>query len=210
MALCATPNPPRQNIGEALVLRLRKFVIGQGKETGFSQPPTMQTYGCVLLECARYDSSYACGQSRPAGTFSRQVCMGLTINTAKAHKVRQLGDLTVVFTWINEERAMVIIPTFRKGASWYIVMDSAAWKYDEPRYLAQQSFKAAEVLEMVGHEAKVGGIIHDHLGDLVLMPHAPDQEMSKAAHGELMVKADGKIIGGDELRLPVGEGSTFV
>lgn len=135
--------------------------------------------------------------------------MGISINTRRAHAARQLGDLTFIFTWVNDERAMVIVPTFRVGAPWYIVADSAAWKYDEPAYLARQAIKAAEVLGMQGQEVRIAGLIHDHLGDLVTMPSAPPQELSRARYGQLTLKADGMVIGGEEIRATVGEGASY-
>lgn len=51
--------------------------------------------------------------------------MSTTIDTRKAHLVRQHGDLTAIYTWINDERALVLVPTYRPGAPWYVVMESA-------------------------------------------------------------------------------------
>lgn len=135
--------------------------------------------------------------------------MGATINTAKAHKVRNIGDITLIFTWVNGERAMVLIPNQRRNAPWYIVMDSAAWKYNEPRYLAKQAVVASEVLGMDGQAARIGGMIHDHLDDLVRMPSSPPDQLSKATFGSLKMMADGREIGGEELRVQVGEGASY-
>lgn len=135
--------------------------------------------------------------------------MGISINTKRAHKVRSLGDITIIFTWVNDERAMILLPTFRRGAPWYIVMDSAAWQYNEPRYLARQSVKAAEVLGMTGQETRIAGLINDHLDDLVLMPSSPPPVLSRATYGQMMVKEDGRLIGGEEVRVPVSEGVRY-
>lgn len=135
--------------------------------------------------------------------------MGLSINTAKAHKVRQLGDITVIFTWVNDERAMVLIPTLRRGAPWFIVMDSAAYQYTDPRYTARMAIKAAEVLTMQGQEARIASLIVDHLDDLIRMPSAPLPELTRATYGQMTARQGGQIIGGEELRFNVGEGANY-
>ena len=135
--------------------------------------------------------------------------MAATIDMRKAHKVIPAGDLTLIFTWVNDERAMVIVPTYRAGAPWFVVCDSAAWKYDEPAYVAKQCVLAAEVLDMPHQAARIGGLINDHLDELVLMPAAPLEPMTRATYGEVKALADGELIGGDELRLPTGGGLTY-
>ena len=72
--------------------------------------------------------------------------MPATLDPRKAYTTRQHGDLVVVFTWVNDERAMVLLPAFRPGAPWYIVCDSTAWRYDDPAYLARQCVTACYVL----------------------------------------------------------------
>ena len=111
----------------------------------------------------------------------------VSLDLNKAHLHRQHGDLIVIYTWVNDERAMVLIPTYRKGAAWYIVCESAAWKYDNPRYLAEQSKKAAEVLGMepsTNNWYKLATVIHDGLPDLCAMPSEPPGQLSKATFGE--------------------------
>ena len=72
--------------------------------------------------------------------------MATTIDTEKAYMSRQHGDITAIYTWVNDERALVLVPTFRKGAPWFIVCESAAYKYDSDLYIAKQAIKACEVL----------------------------------------------------------------
>jgi len=135
--------------------------------------------------------------------------MSVTINTAQAHAVRVLGDFTVIFTWVNGERAIVLLPTHRRGAPWFVVCESAAWRYaDDPRYLARQSVKAAEVLGMDGQAARIGGLIHDHLTDLRRMPPQPEPGKGVVL-GEAVVRANGQVIGGHEVRDERPAGLTF-
>ena len=136
--------------------------------------------------------------------------MGLTVNTARAHATYRRGDLTLILTWVNDERAMVLLPTFRQGASWFIVTDSVAWRYDDPHYLARMSVKAAEVMGMEGQEVRIGSFLHDHLGDLVTMPGAPPPRQTKATHGEIKFLRGGKEVGGEEARSLIADGAEFV
>lgn len=135
--------------------------------------------------------------------------MGITINTAKAHKWRADGEVTQLLTWVNGERAMVLLATHRKGSPWYVLMDSAAWECLQPQGLAAKAVKAAEVLGLDGGAAHIGGMIESWLDDLVTMPSAPEVELSKATYGQLIAKADGELIGGEELRVPVREGASY-
>jgi len=128
----------------------------------------------------------------------------ISLDTNKAHLVRQHRDITAVFTWVNDERAMVLLPSFRKNAPWYVVMESAAYKYDNPRYLARQSAIAAEVLgmdESTTTWGRIASIIHDGLPDLIRMPSAPDPEFHLASIGHMVLRADGEVIGGQDIRL---------
>ncbi len=72
--------------------------------------------------------------------------MPATLDLRKAHATRQHGDLLAIFTWINDERAMVLVPAYRPGAPWYVVAESASFRYDDPKYVALQCVKACEVL----------------------------------------------------------------
>lgn len=137
--------------------------------------------------------------------------MGICIDGTKAHKVRVLGDLTLIFTWINHERAMVLLPTYRKGTPFFIVMDSAAHKYLDPGHVARQASVACELLGLGAVQApRVAGLLVDHLDDLVLMPSAPPDELMRSASGEAKVFADGQLMGGAEIHLPQTAGVAHV
>jgi len=137
----------------------------------------------------------------------------VSLDPRKAHSSHVYGDILCILTWVNDERAMVLMPAKRRpGAPWYIVCDSAAWKYDDPHYLARQARKAAEVLgmdETTSTWFRIATIIHDGLADLIRMPHAPDPELAKGAIGEMKLMADGVQIAGMDIR-PEVEGMTFV
>jgi hypothetical protein len=137
--------------------------------------------------------------------------MAASIDLRKAHLSRFHGDLMAVYSWIDDERALFLIPHLRKGAPWYIVKESAAYKYDDPKYMARQCAVACDVLGMEPSRpnwVRVASIIHEGLPDLVSMPSAPLPEFHKASYGQVLLREDGKAIGGEEIRLPV-EGASY-
>ncbi len=130
--------------------------------------------------------------------------MPATLDLRKAHASRQHGDLLVVFTWINDERAIVLVPAYRPGAPWYVVAESASFRYDDAKYVAVQCVKACEVLGIKPNTqnwARLGGIIVDSLPDLIRMPSAPRPEYRPGSFGELTLRADGKVQAQQDIRL---------
>lgn len=131
--------------------------------------------------------------------------MPACIDLRKAHLHRQHGDLLAVYTWINAERALVLIPAYRPKAPWYVVMESAAYLYDDPAYLARACTKACEVLGIEGNRpnwVRVATIINEGLPDLVSMPSEPTWQRQGQEFGSLVVKADGKEIAAEALTIP--------
>ena len=130
--------------------------------------------------------------------------MATTIDTDKAYMSRQHGDITAIYTWVNDERAMVLVPTFRKGAPWFIVCESAAYKYEDDHYLKKQIIKACEVLgmEYTGPNLlRLGSIILEGIPDLIRIPTRPEREVTGKKYGELKVMANGTQIGGEDIRV---------
>lgn len=130
--------------------------------------------------------------------------MAVQLDPRKAHLSRLHGDILAIYTWVNDERAMVLMPAKRaQGAPWFIVCESAAWKYDDPHYLARQAAKAAEVLgmdETTGTWFRIANIIIEGLPDLIRMPSSREDEIVGRAVGEMHLKADGKVIHSDLIR----------
>lgn len=128
--------------------------------------------------------------------------MPARIDLRKAHLHRQHGDLLAVYTWINGERALVLIPAFRPKAPWYVVLDSAAYKYDDPQYLARQCVTACEVLGIEPNKAnwvRIATIINEGLPDLIAMPSEPSWVRKQREFGELVVKQAGQEIAREAL-----------
>ena len=129
---------------------------------------------------------------------------GINLDLKKAHKHRNIGDLIIVYSWVNDCRAMILIPARRANSPWYIAMEHNAWQYDDPEYLARQAKIACEVLGMrpvPENWVKIASIIHEGLPDLIEMPPAPLPEHMSSSYGKLELRADGDVIGGEDLRL---------
>lgn len=130
--------------------------------------------------------------------------MPACIDLRKAHLHRQHGDLLAIYTWINGERALVLVPHLRPKAPWYVVMESAAYLYDIPEYLAQKCRKACEVLGIEasrGNWVRVATIINEGLPDLIRMPTEPTWDRAGQEFGTLIAKLDGKEIAVEKLVL---------
>ena len=137
--------------------------------------------------------------------------MTVSIDLRRAHASHVFGEITQIMTWVNDERAMVLLPTFRKGAPWYIVCESAAYKYDDEAYLASQCKKAASVLgmdESTDTWFKIATIIHDGLSDLIRMPSAQPAEFHKASFGSMQLRGDGQLIAQEDIRVE-DNGATY-
>ena len=135
--------------------------------------------------------------------------MAASIDLSKAYLTRTHGDIVAVYSWLNDERALFLIPLLRKMAPWYVVMESAAFSWDDEdsknvARVAMKAMKACEVLgiEPSAHNARrIAGIIIDGLPDLIRMPAAPPQEHYKGSHGTLTLRADGEEIAQEDIRV---------
>lgn len=136
--------------------------------------------------------------------------MGASIDLSKAHHSQQYGDLLAIYSWINDERALFLIPHRRKGAPWYVVMEPAAHTWSDqsewsniPAVIAKAQ-KACEVLGIEPSQINVRriiGIVNDAIPTLLRMPHAPEREKYSASFGQMRLNADGKTIAHEEIRL---------
>jgi len=142
--------------------------------------------------------------------------MAAKIDLRKAHLHRPYGDILAVLSWIDEKRALFLIPHLRKGAPWFIVLEAAAfeWNYNDPaavRLVAERSMKACEVLgieQTPTNAHRIIDIVGDMLPELIEMPSAPLRELSRAAFGRMELRQDGQFVAGEDIRHEVG-GATY-
>jgi hypothetical protein len=142
--------------------------------------------------------------------------MPATIDLTKAHLSRVHGDIAAVFSWLNDERAMFLIPHLRKGAPWFVVMESAAFSWDDhdPRNIANVVQKSAKACEVLGIEAtpincrRIAGIVIDGLPDLIRMPSKPPAEFYSASFGRMELRANGEALAGEDIKVEK-EGVTY-
>lgn len=143
--------------------------------------------------------------------------MAATIDLSKAHLVRIHGDITAIYSYINDERALILAPSYRPGAPWFCVLESAAFEWDDEdvgniQSVVKRSMKACEVL---GIEAtptncrRLAGIVIDGLPDLIRMPSAAEKEMRDTAYGRLQLKEDGKVISEEDIRVEKDAGAVY-
>lgn len=143
--------------------------------------------------------------------------MAAEINTRNAHLVRTHRDITAIYSYINDERALILTATHRPGAPWYCVLESAAYSWDDedPRNIAavvQKAMKACEVLGLeptAQNARRIAEIVIDGLPDLIRMPSAKEKEMRNQSFGRLQLKADGKVIAEEEIRVEKETGASY-
>lgn len=137
--------------------------------------------------------------------------MAITLDTRKAHITRRHGDIYAIYTWVNDQRALILLPAERPGAPWYIIPEPECWVYDNPHELKARSIKACDVLGMEPSKPnwfRVAKIIHEGLPDLIRMPSAPPVEKMAASIGQMVLREGGKEVAGEDIRLDK-EGVTY-
>jgi len=143
--------------------------------------------------------------------------MPATLDTRKAHLVRHHGDLVAIYTWINDERALVLIPRYRPGAPWYCVLESAAYTWDDgdSRNIDEVVRKSTTACEVLGIEPtpwncqRVASIIIEGIPDLIRMPSAPGPEHYRGSFGRMELRADGQTIAEQDIRVEKDGGATY-
>ena len=142
--------------------------------------------------------------------------MPATLDHRKAFLARSHGDLLAVYSWVNDEHALILLRAHRPGAPWYVVMESAAHTWDDsnPANVPAVAAKALKACEVLGLEPtprnaqRVAAIVIDGLPDLIWMPAAPPAERHNASIGRMILRADGKTLAEQDLRLEKG-GATY-
>lgn len=117
------------------------------------------------------------------------------IDLTRYHFVRELGDIRLYGTWLHhaeddeDEPALVLVPAHRRhGVVPCCVALSAVFRYTDPRHLATVSLEFARTMgfdsNLMSAAHKIGGIIHDHLLDLIKMPENPTEAVV-GAYGQI-------------------------
>jgi len=132
---------------------------------------------------------------------------GITLGGDNALFVRRHGDIAASFQFVNDEPAMVLWPIRRTGVAAYIVCLSAAFQYDDPKYLAQQARVACELWDFDDRQwFRIAKIINDGLGDLVKMPPDPatyqERKRTAGSIGEMSLSVAGNTVSQSEIHLP--------
>lgn len=98
---------------------------------------------------------------------------------------RDLGDITVFGVWVplpdshdDVEPALALVPRYRIVQMPVVVCLSAAYRYDNPVYMAQKSHEFCKALGFepgISTSLKIANIINDHMSDLISMPPEPTE-----------------------------------
>lgn len=142
--------------------------------------------------------------------------MTVSIDLRRAHLTRRYGDLLAVFSWLNDQRALFLIPAVRKGAPWFVVLEPAAheWNDQDGKMLLMVISRAVKACDVLGIEPtprnarRIVSIVNDAIPELVRMPSAQPPDMMPGSFGNLVLRADGKEIAGEEIRLEAA-GATY-
>ena len=131
--------------------------------------------------------------------------VGVSLDLGRAAFHRQHGDILAIYTWVNDERALVLMPAHRpKSPAWFVVCESASWRYDDPEYLAQQARVAARALGMDETQStwlRIATIIIEGLPDLIRMRSAPEPDVLPASAGEIKLSIDGDHVTTTEIKV---------
>lgn len=108
------------------------------------------------------------------------------------HFTRELGDLTVIGTWLNSEDGesepcIVLMPRYRQTlaitaggvqqrAKPCCIALSSAYLYDSPQYLLRRAMEYSKAMgfeDSMSRTHKIAEIIYESLDDLCKMPERP-------------------------------------
>jgi hypothetical protein len=121
-----------------------------------------------------------------------------------------------VWSWINDGRALFLIPRHRAKAPWFVVLEQAAheWNDQDQTMVMMVIARAVKACDVLGIEPtprnarRIIGIVNDALPELVSMPSAPPVEFKPGSLGSVLLRENGVVIGGEEIRAE-DEGVTY-
>jgi len=91
---------------------------------------------------------------------------------------RAFKDLVISFQWVNEEPAMCILRRHAEKRNAWVICLSSAYKYDDDKYLVQQSVLATKVLGSPGDKALARNFcdaVMNNIDELVKMKPEPKE-----------------------------------
>lgn len=143
--------------------------------------------------------------------------MSISISLDKAHAHRAYGDLVAIWSWLNEERALFLVPRYRRGAPWFVVYERAAHEWDDrsPQTVFDVMRRAVIACEALGftptpqNARRIVSIVNNAIPELIRMPHAPEPELLPGDFGQLVLRANGEEIAREQIRLPRDEGAVY-
>lgn len=109
---------------------------------------------------------------------------GHVLDLARYAWYKPVGDLVIYGTWIgpsidDSEPCLAIVPARRQSVGTVkpaVVALSAAYRYDDPRYLLRAAMRFCEGFgwtDSMFNVRKIADAIYDHLDDLVALPERP-------------------------------------
>jgi hypothetical protein len=143
--------------------------------------------------------------------------MSTSIDLRKAHAHYVRGDLNIVLSWINDSRAMFLIPVHRAKAPWFVIPEQAAfeWNDQDPANRVDLVYRAGKACDVLGFEPnmpnvnRIIGLVNNFMQELVRMPSAQPPEKTAGTYGRMQLKADGQVIAEEDIRLEK-EGVAYV
>ena len=135
--------------------------------------------------------------------------MGVSIDLRKAHSAFRYGDINVVLSWLNDQRAMFLIPAIRARAPWFIVLEPVAfeWNDQDPNNLIYLIDRAAKACEVMGIEPsqrnchRIIAIVNDRMQDFVRMPSQQPAEKLSGSFGRVQLREGGVVMHEADIRL---------
>ena len=142
--------------------------------------------------------------------------MGVSLDIRKAHSAHRYGDLNIVLSWINDTRAMFIIPVHRTNAPWFIIQETAAFEWSDQDaenlvHLPARAYKACEVLGIEPSKSncfRIISMVNDRMQDFLRMPSAQPPEKTAGTYGTMTLKGDGQVIRQEPIQFEQ-EGATY-
>ena len=135
--------------------------------------------------------------------------MPLSIDPRQVQFKRVHGEFMALYTYVNDERAMILFPHRRRGLNgapppWAIVCDSSAFKYADDEYLMLQAMTFCRMWDMTERSTviKVATIINEGLSDLIRLKPKAEFKSEAPVLGEADLLIGGDKIATHEITMP--------